>query len=106
MQGFFTAKVGGSYRPRVGIVVSAWDLAPEDQKPAGPEEWIKSNLPLLHQFVRTNSGEFQFAYFGVSVASGDFDAEAGFKSKYLSGDPRNAGWWCIALQGPLKHWTT
>jgi hypothetical protein len=52
---------------------------------------LKSNLPLLHQFVRTNSGDFQFAYFGVSVASGDFDAEAGFKSKYLSGDPRNAG---------------
>src|ERR1051326_308601 len=24
----FTDKVGGSYRPRVGIVVSAWDLAP------------------------------------------------------------------------------
>jgi hypothetical protein len=98
----FTAKAGGSYRPRVGIVVSAWDLAPEDQKPAGPEEWIKSNLPLLHQFAQTNGKDFEFAYFGVSVASGDFDAEEGFKSKYLSGDPRDAGEVVHSLTGTVE----
>ncbi len=98
----FTAKAGGGYRPRVGIVVSAWDLAPEDQKPAGPEEWIKSNLPLLHQFAQTNGKDFEFAYFGVSVASGDFDAEEGFKSKYLSGDPRGAGEVVHSLAGTVE----
>jgi len=87
----FTAKAGGNFRPRVGIVVSAWDLVPQEQKQRGPEEWIKANLPLLHQFVKTNGQDFEFAYFGVSVTSGDFEAEEGFKAKYLEGDPRNAG---------------
>lgn len=98
----FTAKAGGSYRPRVGIVVSAWDLAPEDQKSSGPEEWIKSNLPLLHQFAQTNGRDFEFEFFGVSVASGDFDAEEGFKSKYLSGDPRAAGEVVHSLGGAIE----
>jgi len=98
----FTAKVGGRYRPRVGIVVSAWDRAPEDQKPTGPEAWIKSNLPLLHQFVRTNGKDFEFAFFGVSVASGDFETDAEFKSSYLDGDPRNAGEVVHSLAGRIE----
>jgi hypothetical protein len=98
----FTAKVSGGYRPRVGIVVSAWDLAPEDQKASGPKEWIRSNLPLLHQFIETNSEHFEFQYFGVSVTSGDFEAEEGFKSKYLSGDPRSAGEVVHSLAGNMQ----
>lgn len=98
----FTGRVGGNYRPRVGIVVSAWDRAPEDQKAAGPEEWIKANLPLLHQFIKTNAPNYEFEYFGVSVTSGDLDAEDGFKSEYLKGDPRNAGEVAHSLAGSIQ----
>jgi hypothetical protein len=87
----FTEKVKGSYRPRVGIVVAAWDRAPEDQKKAGPEMWIKANLPLLFQFIQSNEEDFEFAYFGVSVTSGDVEADPDFKEAYLNGDPRTAG---------------
>jgi hypothetical protein len=98
----FTAKVNGQFRPRIGIVVSAWDRAPEDQKAAGPEAWIKSNLPLFHQFIRANAMDFQFSYFGVSVASGDFEADADFKTAYLNGDPRNAGEVVHSLSGNIE----
>ncbi len=87
----FTARVGGAYRPKIGIVVSAWDLAPTDQKDAGPAAWLRSNLPLLSQFIKANDDEFEFAYFGVSVASGDFQKDPGFKKTYLQGNPRIAG---------------
>src|SRR5882672_8717702 len=49
----FTARVGGSYIPRIGMVVAAWDRVPMDQKDAGPEAWIRANLPMLWQYVST-----------------------------------------------------
>ena len=87
----FTDRVNGSYKPRVGIVVAAWDLAPNDQKQAGAAAWVRSNLPMLAQFVETNDDIFEFEYFGVSVASGDFDADPEFKASYLNDNPRGAG---------------
>jgi len=87
----FTARVHGAYKPRIGIVVAAWDRAPTDQKNAGPGAWVASNLPLLAQYVHANDDEFEFAYFGVSVTSGDFAADPDFKKSYLKGNPRNAG---------------
>ena len=98
----FTARVGGTYKPRVGIVVAAWDLAPGDQKEAGPEAWVKSNLPLLAQFVESNDDDFDFAYFGVSVTSGDLAADPEFKATYLRGDPRKAGEVSHSLAGTVE----
>lgn len=97
----YTEKVGGAYRPRVGIVVSAWDLVPEDQKQFGPTKWINDNLPLLSQFVAANTDEFEFQYFGVSVTSGDLIANPDFKRSYLDGDPRKAGEVVHYLDGHL-----
>lgn len=98
----FTVKVGGRHRPRIGIVVSAWDLVPEEQKGKGPELWIRANLPLLWQFVRTNDDAFDCAYFGVSVASGDLAADPTFKAEYLKGDPAQAGEVIHAITGEIE----
>jgi len=98
----FTEKVNGAYRPRVGIVVSAWDLAPDDQKPFGPEQWVKSNLPLLYQFVRTNGHDFDFAYFGVSVTGGDSEGQTGLKPKHQESDPRGVGEVAYSVEGALQ----
>lgn len=99
----FTARVGGAYRPKIGIVVSAWDLAPTDQKGDGPAAWIRSNLPLLSQFRRANDDEFEFAYFGVSVASGDLQKDPEYKVTYLQGDPRKAGDVVYDLAGTVEN---
>jgi len=98
----FTAKAGAAYRPRVGIVVSAWDLVVEEQKALGPVAWIKANFPLLHQFIEANDDEFEFAYFGVSVADGDFDKDEEFKAKYLEGTPKKAGAIVHSLYGMIE----
>jgi len=87
----------------LGIVVAAWDLAPVDQKGNGPEAWIRANLPLLWQFVQTNDDAFEFGYFGVSVASGDFAADPAFKASYLKGDPLRAGEVIHSSAGTLER---
>jgi hypothetical protein len=98
----FTNLVGGTYRPRIGVVVSAWDLVANDQKQLGPGAWIEANLPLLSQFIKTNGSNFDFQYFGVSVSSGNLDADPEFKTSYLNGDPRAAGEVVHSLSGAIE----
>lgn len=98
----FTERVRGSYKPRIGIVVAAWDLVPNDQKQTGPGVWVAANLPLLAQYVQANHDEFVFEYFGVSVASGDLKADEEFRKAYLNGDPRTAGEVVHSLSGAVE----
>jgi len=98
----FTEKVGGEYKPRVGVVVAAWDRAPNEQSQAGPREWVTANLPLLSQYIEANDDEFEFTYFGVSVAEGDLKTDPEFKAAYLSGDPRRAGEVVHSLSGKVE----
>jgi hypothetical protein len=57
---------------------------------------------LLAQYIESNGDEFDFAYFGVSVASGDLNADHEFKKAYLSRDPRTAGEVVHSLSGKLE----
>jgi hypothetical protein len=98
----FTERVGGTHKPRVGIVVAAWDLAPNEQKAAGPGAWVAANLSLLSQFIQANDDEFDFQYFGVSVASGDLNSDDEFRKAYMEGNPRTAGQVTHSLSGAVE----
>jgi hypothetical protein len=37
----FTATVGSSFRPRIGVIVSAWDAVPTDQQSDGPTKYLQ-----------------------------------------------------------------
>jgi double-GTPase-like protein len=87
----FTDNVSGDFIPRIGIVVSAWDLVPEDQKRFGPDIYVENNFPLLKQFLDTNSEAFDVQFFGVSIVGGDLDDAGGFRATYLDTGPKNAG---------------
>ena len=78
-------------RPWVGVVVTAWDCVAIDF-PGGPSEWIKENMPLLHQFCATNHDLFEFSFFGTSVFSGDPDHDPEFKEEISQKDPRKLGY--------------
>ena len=78
-------------RPKVGIVVAAWDCVPTDFH-GGPSVWIQENMPLLHQFCITNQDEFEFSFFGASVFSGDPDNDPEFADKLGQKDPRTMGY--------------
>ncbi len=52
---------------RLSVLVSAWDLISDT---TSPEEWVKSILPMLHQFLGANSQVFPHRYFGISAQGG------------------------------------
>lgn len=99
----FTAVAGGSFRPRVGVVISAWDAVPIDQQPAGPVKYLKENFPMLHQFIEANDDQFDFQVFGVSIVAGDLKNDEEFKENYLKGTPRDFGFVVHSLSGQFTQ---
>ena len=58
---------------RIAVIVSAWDVVPEPRP--SPADWLARELPLLNQFLVTNSGSFEFQVYGVSAQGGDVTSE-------------------------------
>ena len=59
-------------RFKVAIVVSKWDKVLVNFPAAKPEDIVKSNLPLLHQFLDCNQQLFNYKYLGVSAQGVDY----------------------------------
>jgi hypothetical protein len=88
---------------RVGVVVSAWDALPRDRRNGTPLKYLESDLPLLHQFITTNTDEYDIAAFGVSIAGGDLEENEDFRKEYQEGDPFVAGYVIHELGGQRKE---
>jgi len=88
----FTARVSGQFRPRIGIVITAWDSIPSDQKLETPFKWLKSNFPMLAQFIECNDDQFNFEIFGVTIVGGDLKSDPAFLKQYKMGDPTKTGY--------------
>lgn len=56
---------------KLGIVFSAWDLIERDTR--RPEEYAKQELPLLWQFLKTNTNYFEVSYWGLSALGGSIE---------------------------------
>jgi len=54
------------------VIVSAWDsvraLAGDDMT---PDDWLTQALPLLGQYLRSNSDRYPYRIYGVSAQGGD-----------------------------------
>lgn len=99
IQHAFVEMLGSKHVPKIGIVVSAWDLVPSEFKDRTAKEFIDFNYPMLQQYVDHNRQSCEFAFFGTSVAGGDFDEDPNFKNSYLQSDPFSAGYVVHDLQG-------
>jgi hypothetical protein len=56
---------------RVAVIISAWDIALVTRM--SPRQWLAGNMPLLDQFLRTNSDHFKSHIYGVSAQGIDLD---------------------------------
>lgn len=92
----FTDRLGGTFRPRIGIVVAAWDSVPREEEE--PMNYIARNFPMLEQFVRANTGFFDAGFFGLSVAGGDLSTSK-YRNEFLAGDPHAQGFVVYTING-------
>ncbi len=99
----FTRVVGPAFRPRIGVIVSAWDAVPLDQQSTGPMQYLNDNLPMLSQFIEGNSETFEFQTFGVSIVAGDLKSDEDFREEYLNGSPPEFGYIIHSISGSLTR---
>jgi GTPase SAR1 family protein len=56
---------------KVALIISAWDIVKNDIPELSPMKWIENLLPLLYQFLYTNSEKIIFKSYGISAIGGD-----------------------------------
>ncbi|MBM9514278.1 hypothetical protein [Desulfogranum marinum] len=63
----------GKGKKRLGIIISAWDKTKDTG--STPGEYLRRNLPLLHQFLQSSDCFTEIKIYGVSAQGGDFESE-------------------------------
>ena len=58
---------------KLTIIISAWDLI--TNKKNTPNKWLEKRLPLLHQFLLSNSDSYPYKIYGISAQGGDYSSE-------------------------------
>ena len=80
----------GVKRPRVAILVTAWDRLDRETASKGPRQFLAGEYPLVAGRIDDVS-RLDIDVFGVSVVGGDFDDEI-FKRRFLEGKLQEFGY--------------
>lgn len=88
-------------RPRVSIVVSAWDLVDYQKFAQGPKAWLEHEYPLLAG--RLNDVErLDVRVFGMSVVGGDLKTDVACRNAVQEGGLEGCGW--VTVQDSDGAW--
>ena len=81
---FALGKDAAGGRPRVAVLVAAWDLVDKGRAERGPKAYLHDEFPLFAGRL-ANVSTLEVEVFGVSVVGGDFIDDA-FTGQFLKGD--------------------
>lgn len=77
-------------KPRVAVLVTAWDILDREQTTRSPTEFLAKEYPLFAGRIGDVS-RLEIAVFGVSVVGGDL-ADSSFRQSFLSTGLQDAGY--------------
>lgn len=98
LQAISSPPLGANHR-RLVVIISAWDKA-EGARQA-PEEYLKSNLPLLYQFLKYGNNFTDVKIVGVSAQGGDLTSADDFER--LSSENLPSRRIKIVEEGDIQH---
>lgn len=100
--GLFQKKLGRSVRPRIGVIITAWDDLDADAQVEGPMEHLRNEHKLLFDFITNNRDRMDIEVFGVTLFGGDLN-NAEFADRLVdAGDPRKNGAVAHELAGQVE----
>jgi len=82
---------GSSDKPKVAVIVSAWDKLDPEQRVSTPISYLQGEFPLLAGRI-TNIEGLNVQVFGSSVVSGDLQDDPAFKDKFDQGELKHFGY--------------
>ncbi|WP_063901412.1 MULTISPECIES: hypothetical protein [Burkholderia] len=95
--------VSPSRRPRVAVVVSAWDLLDPESQEAGPLRYLTQQYPLFAGRV-INTEKLDVRVFGVSVVGGDLGDDRVFRESFAEGELEDFGFVVTdSVEGVQQH---
>jgi hypothetical protein len=59
---------------RLAVMLSAWDKV-NNEEALQPEDFLKTNLPLLHQYLHQAADKWTWRAYGLSAQGGEYDDE-------------------------------
>jgi len=77
-------------KPRVSVVVAAWDAIPPDEQAAGPFAYIQRTYPMFAGRL-ADRGRLDAKAFGTSITGGDLVNEA-HRAEFLASDAEEEGY--------------
>lgn len=77
-------------RPRVAVVIAAWDLLDDDTHRAGPLHYLQAQYPLFAGRV-VDTDQLDIRVFGVSVVGGDLNDDPRFRREFAEGELQDFG---------------
>jgi hypothetical protein len=80
---------GSSHRPRVAVVLTAYDRLDAEEQVKGPTAFLEDTFPLFGGKI-ANCDSLEIGVFGASVVGGEL-AEQKFREGYLGGDLVESG---------------
>lgn len=78
-------------KPRLSVVVSAWDRVGPDIFEKGPSDYLSVEYPLLAGRLQDTS-KLDVRTFGLSVVGGDLKDDVDFRDAFLEGGLDQHGW--------------
>lgn len=89
-----------SSRPRVAVVVTAWDMLDDDAKKAGPMQYLKKEFPLFAGRVQT-PGRLEIELFGMSIVGGNLKGKPKFRESLKGRDLSEVGYTAVMRDGVM-----
>lgn len=93
----FTSRPGGQ-RPRVSVVVAAWDLVDPQTFKLGPKAWLGREYPLFAGRLDDIEG-LDLRVFGLSVVGGDLRADKSCRDDVQENGLDGRGWVAVEDDG-------
>ncbi|MBN3786043.1 hypothetical protein [Burkholderia sp. Ac-20353] len=89
-----------SSRPRVAVVVTAWDMLDAAAKAAGPMQYLKKEFPLFAGRVQT-PGRLDIELFGMSIVGGNLKGTLEFRQSLKGRDLSEVGYTAVMRSGVM-----
>ena len=89
-------------KPRLAVIVTAWDLLDDDRSAAGPEAYLQREYPLFVGRL-ADLDRFDITIFAMSILGGDPQADEGFRAELLNSGLKSSGFVRFAHEGTVEE---
>jgi hypothetical protein len=89
-------------KPRLSVVVSAWDLVDAEVRAAGPKAFIAREYPMLGGRLHDTS-RLDVRIFGLSVVGGDLTEDDDYRQEFMAAGLDGHGW-VYAYDSVCNQW--